>query len=114
MKRTSLFLLAVVVTLSLAGGATAANRTDYFGSLMENPTTSDPPPGALRGARLETLWIFEADFEDVLGDNAGWISIDRSGTLGQDNHWHHDTIRLSEEYLGDSTWWCGTYNICWR
>jgi hypothetical protein len=114
MKRMSLFLLAVVVTLSLAGGAAAADRTDYFGSLIGNPTNAQPPPGEFRGARLETLWIFEADFEDMEGPNSGWISIDRSGTMGQDNYWHHDTIRLSEEYLGDSTWWCGTYNVCWR
>ena len=114
MKRKSLFLLAVVVTLSLAGGATAADGNDYFGSLIENPTISVPPSAGHRGARLETLWIFEADFEDMEGPNAGWISVDRSGTMGQDNYWHHDTIRLSEEYLGDSTWWCGTYNVCWR
>jgi len=63
---------------------------------------------------METLWIFDADFEDLTGDNAGWTSIDLSGTLGQENFWHKDTIRLTEPYLGDSTWWCGTYNECWR
>jgi hypothetical protein len=65
--------------------------------------------------RLETLWIFDADFSDLTGDNAGWTAWDRSGTLGQDNYWHHDTIRINGfAYLGDSTWWCGTYNNCWR
>ncbi len=81
----------------------------------------DYAPGVLRAsgsdvrehARLETLWIFEADFEDLSGDNAGWFSLDRSGTLGQENYWHKDTIRLTESYLGDSTWWCGTENPCW-
>jgi hypothetical protein len=65
-------------------------------------------------ARSETLWIFDADFEDLLGDNAGWVSEDFSGTLGVENFWHKDTIRINGfEWLGDSTWWCGTYNACW-
>jgi hypothetical protein len=114
MKRISLFLLAAAFALALAGSASAANRTDYHGSLVENPLTADATGGPLRGARLETLWIFSADFEDLTGDNAGWTSYDLSGTVAQDNYWHHDTIRLTEDYLGESTWWCGTYNICWR
>jgi len=62
-----------------------------------------------------TLWIFDADFEDLTGDNAGWTSLDMSGTLEQANYWHKDTIRINGfEHLGDSTWWCGTYNDCWR
>ncbi len=65
-------------------------------------------------ARTETLWIFDADFEDLLGDNAGWVSEDLSGTLGVENYWHKDTIRINGfEHLGDSTWWCGTTNPCW-
>ena len=40
---------------------------------------------------------------------------DRSGTLASTNYWHHDTIRIrGYSHLGDSTWWCGTYNECWR
>jgi hypothetical protein len=66
-------------------------------------------------ARTETLWIFDADFEDLLGDNAGWTSYDRSGSTGYINYWHKDTIRMSGfPHLGDSTWWCGTYDDCWR
>ncbi|MEE8572012.1 MAG: T9SS type A sorting domain-containing protein [Gemmatimonadota bacterium] len=66
-------------------------------------------------SRVETLWIFDADFEDLLGDNAGWISEDRSGTLAIPNYWHKDTIRINGfEHLGDSTWWCGKYDACWR
>jgi len=66
-------------------------------------------------ARSETLWIFDADFEDLEGDNAGWLSEDYSGTLGHQNYWHKDTIRIGGfEHLGDSTWWCGTYDPCWR
>jgi hypothetical protein len=72
-----------------------------------------------RSVGEETLWIFDADFEDLTGDNAGWTSLDRSGTLAVTNYWHKDTIhRWSQDPahpLGDSTWWCGTYgNSCWR
>jgi hypothetical protein len=72
-----------------------------------------------RGVRAvyeDTLWIFDADFEDLLGDNAGWTTADMSGTLEHTNYWHHDTIRLTEPYLGTSTWWCGTVDTtgCWK
>ena len=66
-------------------------------------------------SRTDTLWIFDADFEDLLGDNAGWTTEDLSGTVACENYWHKDTIRIGGfEYLGDSTWWCGTYDSCWR
>ena len=72
-------------------------------------------PSQPAAARSETLWIFDADFEDLVGDNAGWTVEDRSGTLGTPDYWHKDTIRINGfTYLGDSTWWCGTYNACWR
>ena len=68
-----------------------------------------------RSVGEETLWIFDADFEDLSGDNLGWLSLDMSGTLEVSNYWHKDTIRINGfEHLGDSTWWCGTYNDCWR
>ena len=67
------------------------------------------------GARAETLWTFDADFDDLIGDNAGWTTYDRTGTLAVPNHWHKDTIRINGfSHLGDSTWWCGTYGACWR
>jgi hypothetical protein len=67
-----------------------------------------------RSVGEETLWIFDADFEDLMGDNAGWTSLDMSGTLAVTNYWHKDTIRINGfTHLGDSTWWCGTYNDCW-
>jgi hypothetical protein len=66
------------------------------------------------GSRAETLWIFDADFEDFTGDNDGWVSEDRSDYPYRVNYWHKDTIRINGfEHLGDSTWWCGTYNDCW-
>jgi hypothetical protein len=64
----------------------------------------------------DTLWIFDADFEDLLGDNEGWEAVDLSGTPASENYWHKDTIRLGggpyHLALGDSTWWCGTYDDC--
>ncbi|MFH1690063.1 MAG: FlgD immunoglobulin-like domain containing protein [Candidatus Eisenbacteria bacterium] len=66
-----------------------------------------------REAGVDTLWIFDADFSDLVGDNAGWTSVDRSGTLGYLNHWHKDTLRpcpRPEGDPGDSSWWCGTYD----
>jgi hypothetical protein len=76
---------------------------------------SNPNSRGLRTAGEETLWIFDADFEDLSGDNAGWTSLDVSGTPAVPNYWHKDTIRINGfEWLGDSTWWCGTYNPCWR
>jgi hypothetical protein len=67
-----------------------------------------------RSGTMETLWIFDADFEDLTGDNAGWTSLDMSGTLGHINYWQKDTVRTGGfPHLGDSTWWCGSQSICW-
>ncbi len=71
------------------------------------------PPGGTRG---DTLWIFDADFSDLVGDNAGWTSVDLSGTLGVENYWHRDTLRpcpRPESGPGEWSWWCGTYDPCW-
>ena len=84
-------------------------------SRVPNPNSGGARIDEHRGARLETLWIFDADFSTFTGDNAGWTVLDRSGTLASVNFWHHDTIRIGGySHLGDSTWWCGTYNDCWR
>jgi hypothetical protein len=100
--------LAVVVAVAQAEGPGAEYRS-------ARAVRGDPAPGgAFREARLETLWIFWADFEDEIGDNAGWTTYDRSGTLDAENYWHHDTIRIGGfAHLGDTTWWCGTYADCW-
>ncbi len=65
---------------------------------------------------IDTLWIFDADFEDLEGDNAGWQTFDVSGYPPDDgDFWHKDTIRINGfEWLGDSTWWCGTYCGWWE
>ena len=101
------------ITLTLTAALLLAHATSQATELRL--AIEPPPPTGAAHARLETLWIFDADFEDLLGDNAGWTSYDRSGTLAVENHWHKDTIRINGfEHLGDSTWWCGTYDPCWR
>jgi hypothetical protein len=99
--------MALVVSVSVAG---AAGLDTEPASRVLTPDAPGYSEEGYRGARLETLWIFDDDISSDLG----WTSFDRSGTLAQVNYWHHDTIRVTQPYLGTSTWWCGTYNICWR
>ena len=114
MKNTFLIAVAIGTVLALTMGAFAADNGIYPESRVPEPGM--PVSGVdLEGTRLDTFWIFDADFQDLVGDNAGWTAWDRSGTLGSVNFWHHDTIRMGgHSYLGDSTWWCGTYDDCWR
>jgi hypothetical protein len=115
--RSRLLMTFVVGALLMlcAGGAAARNaavESPIAGSAMDRPY--GPSSSETRSARLETLWIFDADFSTTTGDDA-WTSTDRSGTLASANYWHHDTIRISgHPSMGDSTWWCGTNNPCWR
>ncbi|MCK4510880.1 hypothetical protein KAW64_04030, partial [bacterium] len=108
------FMVGALLMLC-AGGAGARNvivESPIAGSAIAGPNRSSSTE--TRGARLETLWIFDADFSTITGDDA-WTSTDRSGTIGMDNYWHHDTIRMTGfEHLGDSTWWCGRNSPCWR
>ena len=112
---TNTRLVVLVVGVLLVAGLVGAKGLDTVSHKTAMPLPTVPASdGEFRGARLETLWIFQADFEDELGDNAGWLSYDLSGTLGQENYWHKDTIRISgHPTMGDSTWWCGTYSDCW-
>jgi hypothetical protein len=88
--------------------STLGSDSSFEGDIGASPTRS-------RYAGDDTLWIFDADFEDLEGDNAGWVSFDRSGVPGTTDYWHKDTIRINGfTYLGDSTWWCGTSDPCWR
>ena len=119
MKNRFLTMVAAVgMILALGVGAASAYDLDDGTSLSTAMSRFDE--GAVRpsdnsGARLETLWIFDADYSTLTGDNAGWTTYDRSGTLASENFWHHDTIRMAGfSHLGDSTWWCGTYNDCRR
>jgi hypothetical protein len=107
----ALLLASVVVTTPMAPAS--ATGTDAVAAV---PLRA-PASHRFAGAGAETLWIFDADFSTLTGDNAGWVAYDRSGTIAQANYWHHDTIRINGfEHLGDSTWWCGAYDDygCWR
>ena len=112
MRSAAAALLIAAMTLVLGLGAAATSPID------EPLQTAHRSAGApLRShSRTETLWIFDANFEDLTGDNAGWTTFDRSGTPHHTNYWHKDTIRINGfTHLGDSTWWCGTYgDSCWR
>ena len=115
----SRFLAVIAACMVLVLGAGAALAYDLDGEDLRRAMSrfegGSVRPSDNNGARLETLWIFSADYSDLLGDNAGWTTFDRSGTLASDNYWHHDTIRMTGfSHLGDSTWWCGTYDDCWR
>jgi hypothetical protein len=137
MRAATSLLLVVALGLPVGGSAHAAragfdvnpdaSRLTLVGSSADQELLDESGlfgvrgdiDGLVEGLRsrpsADTLWIFDADFEDLIGDNAGWQSFDRSGTLGHENHWHKDTIRINGfPYLGDSTWWCGKYDICWR
>jgi hypothetical protein len=63
----------------------------------------------------DTLWIFDADFSTVTGDNAGWLTYSLNGTLPSTNYWHKDTL-FTDAFpsLGESAWWCGTYDDCFE
>ena len=111
MNRPLLPLLAVVVlamSLSVTSGApipsgdgapVEVRHPDRGGAMLSAPT------------RAETLWLFDADFSDLTGDNAGWLSFDLRGDLPSENYWHKDTLFTdSFPYLGDTAWWCGTYD----
>jgi len=115
MKNISVAVL--VAALSLALLVTGASARDT-GLDMPSSRVDDPvrhaPSSEFRGGRSDTLWIFDADFSDLSGDNAGWTALDQSGSLGQVNRWHIDTVRITEAYLGTYAFWCGENNICWK
>ncbi len=124
-----LCLLPVLLALSIPHGASARHpesgarsaRVPAPGIAPDRAGDSSARHGTRSSPREhhrdspDTLWIFDADFEDLEGDNAGWVTTDVSGHPPQENYWHKDTIRIRNfAHLGDSTWWCGTYNDCWR
>ncbi len=114
MESRPLVLLGVAALLVLSVTGAGARG-------LEIDSTDDPVWGRqdvegaeFKSARLETLWIFDAQFNTTTGDD-DWTVLDRSGTLGMENEWHKDTIRIGGfPHLGDSAWWCGKYNECWR
>jgi hypothetical protein len=95
-------------------------------SLQEADNSSEP---RLRSAKVETTWIFDADFEDFEGDNwgtqdlgqsgdelTGWYTSDRSGGRPQGIYWHKDTLlAYPDSTPPDTSMWCGTCDgsECW-
>jgi len=113
MQTGKIAFLTIAAVLLLVAGAAAGSSADAIRRVA--PPSPNAHGASRPTARAETLWIFDADFEDLTGDNAGWTSYDRSESIGYTNYWHKDTIRINGfAYLGDSTWWCGTYDDCWR
>ena len=111
-RAATLALQITALAFLIVTGAAARPAEDAIRRIV--PPSQDAHDASRPATRTETLWIFDADFEDLLGDNAGWTSYDRSGSGGYVNYWHKDTIRINGfSYLGDSTWWCGTYDNCW-
>ena len=89
----------------VTSGPTSSRSTSADELFGVRGDLTNPDARDLRSVGEDTLWIFDADFEDLTGDNAGWTSLDMSGTLEQVNYWHKDTIRINGfEHLGDSTW----------
>jgi hypothetical protein len=120
-RRADVIVVASVIVglsvFSIAGAADLRNRGEPApqreGAPMSLSDLNRPVDEV--AAWPDTLWIFDADFEDLLGDNEGWEAVDLSGTPASENYWHKDTIRLGgHPELGDSSWWCGTYDSCWR
>jgi hypothetical protein len=91
---------------------------------QETDATFEPTQ---RSAKVETTWIFDANFEDFEGDNwgiqdlgqpgdslTGWHTYDASGNREQGVYWHVDTVNAYPDGTPpDSSMWCGTTNKCW-
>ncbi len=75
----------------------------------------------------DTLWIFDADFEDFSGCNegtddladpgdsaTGWYTYDHTPFPQQSPQWHLDAFRAYPDgQLPDSSYWCGRHDTCW-
>jgi len=105
MNRKIFVALAICAVLAVCASVAAASSTDAkLLSRIPDPGTRAASTNGRDGARLDTLWIFDADFSTTTGDNSGWTVYDRSGTLASVNYWHHDDIRIgSYAHLGDRT-----------
>ncbi len=116
MKRTAVVVMAVGALLALCvTGALAKGPDMRRVSPVPLPDSFFPAEREFERGRADTIWLFDADFHNTIGDNA-WTSYDVSGTLGQTNYWHLDTIRNDYPTLDalGHTWWCGKYDVCWR
>jgi len=117
MRRTTEIALAAVTLLVLCAPDVLAGGPDMR-RVSPAPLPDSFFPKAEREfarSRTDTIWLFDADFHDMEGDNAWW-SLDVSGDPGETNHWHRDTIRNDWPTLDalGMTWWCGKYDACWK
>ena len=78
--------------------------------------------------RTDTLWVFDADFEDLYGHNAGigdlgapgdsatgWYTYDHTAFPPQPSHWHRDShLSYQDGSPPDSSFWCGRAHPCWK
>ena len=85
--------VACLIGAALAIGAVsttsarAPERSSRLGA-AGTPAEGQIAPATAR-TRADTLWIFDADFEDMaMPDNQGWVSLDRSGVPPSVNYWH--------------------------
>ena len=131
MRRFSV-TVAIGCTLAvlLAVGVSARKPTGELVERKHNPADQmNQPVEASASARAETTWIFDADFEDLTGDNygihdlgepgdsqTGWYTTDRSGGIPQGIYWHKDTLYAYRDgEAPDTSMWCGTCDgtECW-
>ncbi len=111
MNRPLLPLLAVIILAAALGAASGARVSAGKGTAIAAPGPDRGGTVSSAPTRAETLWMFDADFSDLTGDNAGWLSFDLRGDLPSEDYWHKDTLFTdSFPYLGDTAWWCGTYD----
>jgi hypothetical protein len=120
-----LLLLVLTAVISVAAFGVVAAREVTPAEVAPRPIESleaQAETPALSGAAVETTWIFDADFEDITGDNygiddlgqpgdslTGWYTVDLSGTPGKTNHWHLDTLNSYKDGTPpDSSMWCGS------
>ena len=125
-------LLAVTAIPALSAPAADRNPNRPADVPMRyQPTPPPQPTDEFEGARAGTIWLFTANFADTLDPANQWLTLDQSGTPGEENYWHKDNIRIYRPagfylnivtelpettftHLGDSTWWCGKYDGCYR
>ncbi len=111
-----LLLVCLVPLISTAGGSDPI--ADSAPGTWSSPTADRNP---------DTLWIFDADFEDFGGCNAGtedlgdpgdeltgWFTFDFSEHPPLEPQWHVDTFRAFQDgQPPDRSFWCGRRDTCW-
>ncbi len=93
-KRTLLAVCVICVLLALLAQDSRSDdrKVTDIGRpaprLIGSPASVAPQ---LSRSECETLWIFDADFEDLTGDNAGWLSYDHADPQTGVRFWRGQT-----------------------